>query len=102
LGHPNYEAIVKMVQSQAAKGMLIDLFHIPPKYQFCISRKQTKTLISKRHEKGHKAIWPLEIIWVDLSGPHAVTLRTGNNYVIDIVDDHTSCAWSIPLKRKDD
>lgn len=43
----------------------------------------------------------LEKVWVDLSGPH-VRLRTGNKYVMDIVDDYMSCVWPIPLKGKGD
>ena len=40
-------------------------------------------------------------MWVSLSGLHAVKSCTGNEYVIDIVDDCTSFPWSIPLKNKD-
>ena len=43
----------------------------------------------------------LEKVWVDLSGPH-IRLRTGNEYVMDIIDDYTSCVWPIPLKGKGD
>jgi hypothetical protein len=37
-----------------------------------------------------------------VSGPTAVTSRTGNNYVMNIVDDFSSFCWSIPLKSKGD
>jgi hypothetical protein len=39
---------------------------------------------------------------VDLSGPHDVVLRTGGNYVMNIVDNCTSFIWSIILKNKSD
>ena len=44
----------------------------------------------------------LEKVWVDLSGPHAVISHTGNQYIMNIVDDYSSFAWSIPLRQKDD
>ena len=39
---------------------------------------------------------------MDLIGPMAVTSRTRNKYMMDIVDDYTSHPWSIPLKVKSD
>jgi hypothetical protein len=75
----------------------------PPKCDACILGKQTRTLVPKKRKEGegHRATRKLEKVWVDLSGPHAVRSRTGNEYVIDIVDDCTSFPWSIPLKTKD-
>ena len=49
---------------------------------------------------GHKATRKLEKVWVDLSGPHLRSYH-GNEYVMDLIDDHTSIMWSIPLKTKD-
>ena len=43
----------------------------------------------------------LEKVWVDLSGQHSRS-HTGNEYIMDIVDDFTSQLWLIPLKNKDD
>jgi hypothetical protein len=44
----------------------------------------------------------LEKVWVDLSGPHDVISRTGGQYVMNIVDDHTSFIWPIILKNRSD
>ena len=49
----------------------------------------------------HRATRTLEKVWVDLSGQH-LRSHTGNEYIMDIVDDFTSQLWSIPLKNKDD
>ena len=35
-------------------------------------------------------------------GPVNVESRSGNHYVLDIVDDYTNMPWSIPLRLKDD
>ena len=64
-----------------------------PRHQFL--KKQEEGI-------GHRATRKLEKVWVDLIGPMAVTSRTGNKYVMDIVDDYTNHPWSIPLKTKDE
>jgi hypothetical protein len=51
---------------------------------------------------GNRATRKLEKVWVDLTGPQAVESRTGNRYIMNIVDDYTSYPWSIPLKTKDE
>ena len=60
----------------------------------CVLGKQTKTPVPKLHKErlGHRATRKLEKVWVDLSGPH-IRSRTGNEYIMDIVDDYTSCVW---------
>jgi len=70
----------------------------PPKCKFCVLGKQTKTPVPKMCKEGlgHKATRVLEKVWVDLSSQH-MRLCTGNEYVMDIVDDYTSQLWSIPL-----
>ena len=75
----------------------------PPKCEFCVLGKQTKTPVPKKRKEGlgHRATRTLEKVWVDLSGQH-LRSRTGNEYIMDIVDDFTSQLWSIPLKNKDD
>lgn len=104
LGHANYQALGDMVR----KGMVTGLSTLSPsnapKCESCILGKQTKTPVPKKREvgPGHRATRKLEKVWVDLSGPHAVTSRTGNSYVMDILDDYTSMPWTIPLKLKDD
>jgi hypothetical protein len=39
---------------------------------------------------------------VDLTGPEAVTSASGNSYVMNIVDDHSSHPWTFCLKLKSD
>ena len=62
-----------------------------PKCKFCVLGKQTKTPIPKlcKEGPGHRAMRKLEKVWVDLSGPH-IRSRTGNEYIMDIVDNYTS------------
>jgi transposase InsO family protein len=93
-----------MVKSGMIPGMPPNLHHEdPPKCKFCVLGKQMKTPVPKHREEGpgHRATRKLEKVWVDLSGPH-VKSRTGNEYIMNIVDDFTSCVWPIPLKRKSD
>ena len=44
----------------------------------------------------------LGIIYVDLTGPEAVKSVSGNHYIINIVDDHSSHPWTYCLKLKSD
>jgi hypothetical protein len=103
LGHANYQSLWDMVKKGTLTGAPISSVLRLPKCDACILGKQTKTPVPKKHkeEEGHRATRKLEKVWVDLSGPHAVKSRTGNEYVMDIVDDCTSFPWSIPLKNKD-
>ena len=104
LGHANYQTLKEMVSSGMIPGMPKHLHREdPPKCEFCVLGKQTKTPVPKLREvgTGHRATKRLEKVWVDLSGPH-VRSRTSNEYVMNIVDDYTSRVWSIPLKGKGD
>ena len=38
---------------------------------------------------------------MDLSGPHDVVSRSGNKYVLNLVDDVMSFPWSLPIPSKD-
>ena len=102
LGHANYQTIRDMVKSGMIPGMPPGL-HLEdvPKCELCVLGKQMKTPVPKIRKEGvgHRVTRKLEKVWVDLSGPH-VKSRTGNEYVMDIVDDYTSRVWPIPLKRK--
>jgi hypothetical protein len=104
LGHANYQAVREMAKNGLIPGMPTNFPPAnPPKCEFCVLGKQTKTPVPKTRKEGpgHKATRVLEKVWVDLSGQH-MRSRTGNEYVMDIVDDYTSQLWSIPLKNKDD
>jgi hypothetical protein len=104
LGHANYQAIHDMITCGLIKGAISHPTPIPSKCDSCILGKQTKKPVPKVRGEGigHRATRRLEKVWVDLSGPTAVTSRTGNNYVMNIVDDFSSFCWSIPLKSKGD
>lgn len=56
----------------------------------------------KLRQEGHKATWRLKIVWVDLMGPVNVQSKSGNHYVLDIVDDFTNMPWSILIRNKGD
>jgi hypothetical protein len=99
LGHVNYESIVHMSDNNMMKGMHVDLSSAPPKCQPCILRKQTRTSVPKIC-KGQHAEGVLDCIYVDLSGPQSVQSASGNNYVMNLVDNATSFGWTIPIPHK--
>jgi hypothetical protein len=102
LGHANYQTIKDMARNRLVDGMPITFSTTPPDCDSCILGKQTKTPVPKKREEGpgHRAMWKLEKVWVDLIGPISVS-ASGNCYVMDILDDYMSKGWSIPLKSKD-
>ena len=100
LGHANFQAIAAMARKGTIAGMPSSFPNQPPKCDSCILGKQTKTPVPKVREAGRRATKKLEKVWVDLTGPMAVQSRTGNNYMMNIVDDYTNHPWSIPLKNK--
>ncbi|RDB23168.1 hypothetical protein Hypma_009671 [Hypsizygus marmoreus] len=102
LGHANYQALQDMARNGLVAGMPASFPSLPPKCESCILGKQTKTPVPKVRAEGRKATRKLEIVWVDLQGPNAVTSRTGNRYVMNLVDDYTTMPWTIPLKKKSD
>ena len=102
LGHANYQTLRDMIKNGMIPGMTQNLLQEdPPKCEFCVLGKQTKTPVPKFRKEGpgHRATRKLEKVWVDLSGPH-IKSRTGNEYIMNIVDDYTSRVWPIPLKKK--
>lgn len=102
LGHANYKAIQQLAHDHRIKGALTLPHHNPPKCDNCLLGKQTRTPVPKLRQEGHRAKRKLEIVWVDLMGPVNVQSKSGNHYVLDIVDDFTSMPWSIPLRNKSD
>ena len=104
LGHANFQVIHEMARKGLVKGMPTTFSNTSSKCESCILGKQTKTPIPKKREEGpgHRATRRLEKVWVDLTGPTAVTSRNGNNYIMNVLDDFTSFAWSIPLPNKAD
>ena len=83
------------------KGLPPSLSNMAPsKCASCVLGKQTRTLVLKKHEEGKRAMRCLEIVWIDMIGPESVVLRTGNQYMLDIVDNYTNYVFSIPSKPK--
>lgn len=102
LGHVSYQTVKALAHAGTLQG--VSSSSIPaeaPKCDACILGKQTKTPVPKSRQEGHRATEKLEVVWVDLTGPMAVVSRTGNKYVMDILDDYTSMSWEIPLATKD-
>lgn len=93
-----------MAHNGMVKGMPRTFPLKPPRCDHCILRKQARTPILKEREEGngHRATRRLGKIWVDLTGKAAAASRTGNYYIMNIVDNYTNKPWSIPLKFKDD
>ena len=81
--------------------MRIDLSQTPPKCDSCIRGKQGRTPVPKMHQ-GERSSHKLGIIYVDLTGPEAMKSASGNLYVMNIVDDHSSHPWTFCLKLKSD
>ena len=104
LGHANFQAITAMARKGTISRMPSSFPNTPLKCDSCILGKQTRTPVPKVREigKGHRATRRLEKVWVDLTGPMNVKSRTGNNYMMNIVDDYTIFPWSIPLRNKGD
>jgi hypothetical protein len=99
LGHANYRSLYDFARSGLATGMPIDLSSLPPVCDAYILGKQTKTSIPKVRE-GIRADRKLGIVHVDLmEHPDTVSIA-GNKYIMDIIDDFSSYAWSIPLASK--
>ena len=91
-----------MARKGMVKGLPTSLSNITPsKYVSCVLGKQTRTSVPKKREEGRRATKQLEIVCIDLFGLVNVTSRTGNQYMLDIVDDYTSFVFSIPLATKD-
>lgn len=102
LGHANYQAVIRLARDRKIKGAPSLHSSTPPKCNSCILGKQTRTPVPKVREEGRRGRRRLEIVWADLMGPVNVWSRSGNHYILDIVDDYSNMAWSIPLKSKDD
>lgn len=101
LGHTNYQAIHHLARNHKIKGALNSLSATSPKCNSCILGKQTRTPVPKVRDEGCRGKRRLKIVWVDLMGPVNVQSRSGNHYILDIVDDYSNMAWSILLKSKD-
>ncbi|KNZ79155.1 hypothetical protein J132_00214, partial [Termitomyces sp. J132] len=103
LRYANYQSIIQMACAGMIEGMPTSFSTKPPICDHFILGKQTRTPVPKEREEGdgHRAARKLEKVWVDLVGQTAVTSWTGNNYIMNIVDDYTNKPWSIPPKSKD-
>jgi hypothetical protein len=107
LGHANYQCVAGLARKGTVTGMSPSLATSKvPKCESCVLGKQTKTIVPKTRggseDDGNRATRVLGKVWIDLSGPHAVTSRTGNKYVMNLVDDKSSRGWSVPIPKKSD
>jgi len=104
MAHANHQVVETMARLGVAQGMPSSFPAKPSKCDSCVLGKQALTPVPKKREEGlgHRATRKLEKVWVDLHGPVAVPSRTGNKYIMNIVDDFTSYPWTIPLKSKDE
>jgi len=107
LGHANYQCVAGLARKGTVTGMSRSLATSKvPKCESCVLGKQTKTIVPKTRggdeDDGNRATRVLGKVWIDLSGPHAVTSRTGNRYIMNLVDDKSSRGWSIPIAKKSD
>jgi hypothetical protein len=101
LGHANYCAVYDLVHSGNATSMPITLSTKPPICDACILGKQTKSSVPKVCV-GKKVTRRLGIVHVDLMEHPDTVSAAGNKYIMDIIDDFSSYAWSIPLAAKSD
>jgi hypothetical protein len=100
-GHPAADHVDRLIQSDAVKGMHVDLSHRPPKCQSCIRGKQKQTAVPKRRE-GERASAFLDLVYVDLTGSQERTATPNSeHYTMNILDDHTHWLWTFLLKTKD-
>jgi hypothetical protein len=65
----------------------------------CFRGKQVAAAIPKLRE-GEKPTEALELVFVDLCGAFDTRSRSGNNYILDIVDDATTAGYCIPIADK--
>jgi hypothetical protein len=65
----------------------------------CIRGKQVAATIPKLRE-GEKSKEVLELVFVDLCGAFNTQSRSGNYYILDIVDNATTSGYSIPVADK--
>lgn len=103
LGHVGYQSLQDMARKGMVEGMSTSLSNAKaPKCESCILGKQTKTSVPKKRieGEGHRATRVLEKVWVDLTGPEDTVSKTGNKYIMNLVDDHSNFPWTIPLKDK--
>lgn len=71
----------------------------PPACEHCILGKQTRNSVPTVRE-GERARRKLGIVHVDLLEHPDHISASGNHYVMHIIDDFSSHAWSIPLTAK--
>nr|GAT57284.1 predicted protein [Mycena chlorophos] len=98
-GHSHHQACADLFQTGAVTGMELDPSSPPTPCDACILGKQIHAAIPKVRE-GEKSTRRLQKVFVDLSGQFSVVSRSGNRYILDIVDDASSQGWCIPIPHK--
>ena len=107
LGHANYQCVAGLAHKGMVTGMSQSLATLKvSKCEYCVLGKQTKTIVPKTRggnkDDGNHATCMLGKVWIDLSGPDAVMSCTGNRYIMNLVDNKSSCGGSIPIPKKSD
>ena len=90
-----------MAKKGLTQGMPINLSTLPLICEHCILGKQMKVPVLKSRE-GMRATSKLEIVYSDIAGPEAVEMGAGEKYMLNLVDNFTSCSWTYMLKKKSD
>src|SRR6266481_3490072 len=83
------------------KGVPTDLSVVPPICEHCILSKQAINPVPHVWE-GERAKAPLEIIYLDLTGPEDMPTPGRSIYLMNIIDDYSSFPWGFILKKKSD
>jgi hypothetical protein len=99
LGHAHHQAVADLFQHQLVDGMELDPSSKATPCDACFRGKQVATVIPKLRE-GDKSKEALELVFVDLCGVFDTRSWSGNNYILDIVDDATTAGYSIPIADK--
>ncbi len=98
-GHPSYAVVWQLAKQLRAAGTPLDLSEPPFKCDSCILGKQKRSSVPKTRE-GTKAKGVGELIYIDGAGEQAVRSATGNLHTLDLIDDHSSMAWTFPVPNK--
>jgi hypothetical protein len=99
LGHAHHQAVADLFTSGHADGMDLDPSIPAPTCDACIRGKQARTNVPRVHE-GRPMTHILERVHIDLSGRIATKSRSGNEYMFDIVDAHSTRGWAFPVPNK--
>jgi hypothetical protein len=99
LSHAHHQAVADLFQHQLVDGMDLDPSSKATPCDACFRGKQVAAAIPKLRE-GDKSKEALDLVFVDLCGAFNTRSWSGNNYILDIVDDATTSGYCIPIADK--